>query len=210
MTRPAGHVDNDLDCDPIDPASGGAGSIGSWAYSADQHVGISATGTATLLDNRLRAYVDADDEITTWLRIPLTEVPAGAQIGTAQLVLAGEDASDSPFNDPELVVWRADNDDWEPATVGRDDLTRDDLLTPTPFTSFDPLDWNVFPLDLSAWDSAADLADGAVTLGHLQPPHGTLLRVLLRHGHLLGRPRPARGVLGLSRRPVGGGFPGGA
>lgn len=116
-------------------------------------------------DNRVRAYSSStSSDLTGWVLFDVSTLSGAQDVIDVVLRLHGEDDYGSPNNNPVVEVVYSSDDGWTRSTAGDENPSRDQSVS-AQFDTFDPTDWNEFPVDLTAHNFEDDLSDGYLTLG---------------------------------------------
>ena len=157
----SGYVLDATDCDDTDPEAHALSEVTELVY-ASETVSIAYNNGQVFRDDTVRAYTygsaGGNDDLVGWSLFSLPEIDG--DITGATLNMYATTVTGSVM----INVVRSPDDAWTRESASAKGIARDEVVTSTE-TSFVASSWSSFALDLTAWDTAEDIKDGAITLG---------------------------------------------
>ena len=141
------------------------GSSSTISLFADESVSVSYSNNQVWNDNRVRAYTSNSLDVVGWMSFDLSNLTSSDTVTAATLHLHEEWGSVAGTPHMEIVESTASG--WTRSSTvaaGGNSIPRGGAVSGQ-FTSFVIGTWNSFPLDVTLWDWAADIAAGSASLG---------------------------------------------
>ena len=136
-------------------------------YATDSKC-IASSSNSNWNDNRFRAYWSSASQgfVDGFVKFDLSSLPSGANITAMTLRTYHEYGFGNPHANPEVRVYRVDDDSWKRGATnnhpGMNEVLTQTHVGPFPVLDLIPYDW---ALDVNAANWAVDISDGTLSIG---------------------------------------------